>query len=120
MPIESKPVTIDCLIQGHQLVNFEIDSGSHLSTINLNKLCNLDVHVRPTKIRAKGYSNSEILFKGEVNLSVKFHSKTIQHTFLVVNDERTSLLGRDLCGKLGIKIQLPIYDQAVIMLFQMF
>lgn len=87
----------------------EIDSGSHLSTINTNQLNKIhNVSLLPTKKRAKGYGNQLIKFKGEVKVQVSFNDIKVTHTLLVVNDNHVSLLGRDLCSKLRINLSYPV------------
>ena len=105
--IESNPVSVVCLVEDKK-VSFEIDSGSYLSTISVTQLDNLNVRVRPTKKRAKGYGNSEIKFLGEIELKVSYNGVFFPHVFLVVNKNHTALLGRDLCQKLGFMHALPL------------
>lgn len=63
--------------------------------------------ILPTIKKAKGYGNNVINFKGEASLRVTYGKKSVLHNFLVVNDSHVSLLGRDLCLKLGIKMLFP-------------
>ena len=88
-------------------VQLEIDIGSFLTTINeekLKKMCNIQIN--PTTKRAIDYSNSPIEFKGETNLNVECNNMNVSHTFLIVDSNSVSLLGRDLCSKLNVEIIL--------------
>ena len=87
---------------------FEVDSGSHLSTINVSELNKIKgATIKPTLKKAKGYGNNVIKFKGEVNLKIKYAKNYVTHDFLVVDNCHVSLLGRDLCSKLNIKMLFP-------------
>ena len=89
-------------------IQFELDTGSFGSTINadaLNKIPN--VVVENTNVKAKGYSNTAVEFLGETVLSFKYKKRTILHKFLVVPKNYVSLIGRDLCAKLNLKIEIP-------------
>lgn len=111
IPIQYDPVVLQCDVND-TLIKFELDSGSHLSTISVNELRKLkNITLKPTYKRAKGYSNNEIEFQGEVDVSIHYCGVTVSHTLLVVNECCTSLLGRDLCKKLHIKISLPSSEQ---------
>ena len=63
--------------------------------------------LEPTLKKAKSYGNTPIKFLGECKLNVNFNGKTVNHKFLVVNENCTSLLGRDLCEKLNFDISIP-------------
>lgn len=89
-------------------VNFEVDTGSFLSTINKNDISLMPgVEINKTFIKAKGYGNNKISFLGETRLSLVFNDIKVIHKFLVVENSSVSLLGRDLCNKLNIRICLP-------------
>ena len=63
---------INCLVNDIP-VRFEVDTGSHLSTISLSDLSKIkNVSIRPTSKIAKGYSNNVIQFRGEVALKLKY------------------------------------------------
>lgn len=111
--IESEPLDIICKVNNAN-IKFEVDTGSFISTINEDVLGKLrNVKILRTSKRAKGYGNSIIDFAGEVNLEVKFKKRTVTHTFLIVKAQKVSLLGRDLCKKLGIKISFPTHEYTV-------
>ena len=86
---------------------FEVDTGSFLSTISVGELKGLNCVVKKTVKRAKGYSDNVISFLGEAELMVKFNKFTFVHTFLIVKEDSVSLLGRDLCDKLNIRVVFP-------------
>ena len=52
------------------------------------------------------YSNSPIKFMGETNLNLECNKINVSHTFLSVDSNSVSLLGRELCSKLNIEIVL--------------
>ena len=86
----------------------EIDTGSYLSTININEIRKLpNIIINKTVAKAKAYGNSNIKFLGEVTLRFKYNQCSFDHNFLVVDGDNVSLFGRDLCRKLNIKIGLP-------------
>jgi len=105
--LDSKPVKINCALNNVK-VNLEIDTGSFISTLSKTDLKDLrNYKIVNTTKRAKGYGNSVIKFVGETTLDVKFNNKRVTHTFLIVDSQQVSLLGRDLCKKLNIKIAFP-------------
>ena len=111
--VGNDPVCLKCKVN-NKLVNFEIDTGSYLSTININELNNMkNVKVNPTYKRAKGYGNNKINFLGETDLTVKYSSISFIHNFLVVENSSVSLIGRDVCHKLNLKIALDNSDKHV-------
>ena len=106
--IITKPLVIPLLVNNLS-VPLELDTGSSISTISFDKLREIaNVQIRPTSKRAKGYGQANIRFHGEVDLSVQLNNIKFVHTFLVVNQECVSLLGRDLCHKLHICFSLPV------------
>ena len=89
-------------------MDFEIDTGSFVSTINIIDVRQIkSAVIVKTQKKAKGYSNTVIKFLGEVKLEVEFNNTKVLHTFLVVASNQNSLLGRDLCDKLQIKMLYP-------------
>ena len=65
-----------------------------------------NVIINPTSIKAKGYSNNTIKFVGEAKLKLEYFGKKFTHTFLIVDDDNVSLLGRDLCAQLKFELQI--------------
>ena len=87
---------------------FEIDTGSYLSTINISELRKLpDIKINKTCARAKGYGNNSIHFLGEIELNFRCGNYENNHLFYVVSKNNVSLLGRDICSKMNIKLELP-------------
>ncbi|XP_068205136.1 uncharacterized protein [Palaemon carinicauda] len=86
---------------------FEIDSGSHVSTICQSDAARARVVISPTKHRVCGYSGNAINLCGEAYVNVTYGHKMSKHKFLIVNSSDVNLLGRDLCQKMDIKIVLP-------------
>lgn len=67
----------------------------------------INAGVNPTQHRVIGYSGTLVNVCGETTVNVQYNNDTFSHTFLVVNDNRVNLLGRDLCRKLKIKFLFP-------------
>ena len=89
-------------------MEFEVDTGSYLSTININDVKRIpNIVITPTRKKAKCYGNNIIDFIGETMLKFKYNKRTIHHNFLVVPDDCVSLLGRDLCSKMNLKLTIP-------------
>ena len=85
----------------------ELDTGSHLSTINANELKKLpNITVKKTAKYAKGYGNSAIKFLGETELNFRYGKYVNKHKFYVVSKDSVSLLGRDICSKMNIKFDM--------------
>ena len=104
IPIERSPVLLNCSVNGVE-VDFEVDTGSYLSTISVSQLGAIkNLLIRDTNIKAKGYGNSDIKFIGETKLLFKYKDMQIYHNFLIVEDTQTSLLGRDILAKLNSKL----------------
>ena len=104
---KNEPMLIKCHVNG-KVINFEIDSGSHISTINVNEIRDMhNISVLPTNVKAKAYGENVIRFEGEVILNVCYGKFSVNHKFLVVHENCVSLFGRDLCKKLGVKLYLP-------------
>ena len=105
-----KPCQLELRLNDY-IVSFELDTGSHLSTVNLNTFENIpNASLDNTKIRAKAYCNASIDFLGETHLNVIYNNQSISHKFLVVPNDNVCLLGRDLLQKLNIKLKLPQND----------
>lgn len=87
----------------------EIDTGSYLSTVNLNLISKLDkIQIQKTSVKAKGYSGNVIDLVGKIVLNVKYDNLEVYHEFFIVNNlHATQLMGRDLCEKLMVKIGIP-------------
>ena len=85
-----------------------MDTGSFCSSINEGALKKIPgAIVYDTKVRAKGYTNDDVKFLGETVLKFKYKKHTVHHKFLVVPNNAVSLIGRDLCSKLNVKIEIP-------------
>ncbi|XP_068212675.1 uncharacterized protein [Palaemon carinicauda] len=97
---------LSCFIN-NQKVDFEIDSGSHVSTICQSDAARARVVISPTKHRVRGYSGNAINLCGEAYVNVTYGHKMLKHKFLIVNSSNVNLLGRDLCQKMDIKLGLP-------------
>ena len=85
-----------------------MDTGAFKSTVCIDVLNKIPgVVLSETKVKAKGYGNNEIVLLGETVLMFKYKKRTIHHNFLVVPKGNVSLLGRDLCRKMNIKLEIP-------------
>lgn len=104
--MSSSPYILSCFIN-NQKIDFEIDSGSHVSTIRQCDADRAGVVISPTKHRVIGYSGNAVKLCGETYVNVTYGHKMLQHKFLVVNSSNVNLLGRDLCQKMNIKLVLP-------------
>lgn len=92
-------------------VDFEIDTGSHLSTINVRDVDRIkNCKILPTSKKAKGYGQGIVKFLGETNLVFECNGISMRHTFLVVGKKHVSLLGRDLCSKMHIQMVFPKFN----------
>ena len=75
--VNDKPCQLELLLNDFK-VGFEVDTGSHLSTVNLNTFQKIpNVSMDETKIRAKAYCNSSIEFLGETNIDVIYNNVAI-------------------------------------------
>ena len=108
--MSNSPSVISCFIN-NQKIDFEIDSGSHVSTIRQCDAARSGVVISPTQHRVLGYSGNPIKLCGETYVNVTYGHKRIKHKFLVVNSNNVNLLGRDLCQKMDIKLVLPDVTQ---------
>ena len=108
-----EPTTIQCKVN-KVLISFQVDTGSHISTLNI---CDLKlikgVTVRPTQIKARSYSGDIIHFLGEADVNLCYNDVCVKHKFLIVNSQSVSLLGRDLCSKLNINLTAPCNNDNV-------
>lgn len=112
MSVTPKPIIFQCQVN-NKIVPFEVDTGSCLSTINVNELHDMiDAEIVPTTKRAKGYGdgNVNINFLGAVNLQFVYKDSKVNHLFYVVNGSNNNLLGRDLCSKLNFSLSVPSDD----------
>lgn len=92
----------------NKLITFEVDTGSYLSTLSANELNSMNsVNICKTSTKAKGYGDSLIEFLGEAELNIMYNKSVTKHKFLIVDSDRVSLLGRDLCNKLNLQFAVP-------------
>ena len=82
---------------------FEIDSGSHKSFISYSDAKRVGCNIVPSNDKVLGYSGAEIKILGEIDVKVLCNDSILNHSFLVVPCNKTNLLGRDLCVKLGLQ-----------------
>ena len=82
-----------------------MDTGSFLSTINLNSLKSIgNYKINTSSIKARSYGDHAVEFLGEAQLLCKFNGQKFWHTFQVVSNSHVSLLGRDAGKKLNMRI----------------
>ena len=105
--ISNKPLLMQFKVN-NKMVTFEVDTGSYLSTISKDELIGMsNVHVVDTSRKARGYGDSLVNFLGQSDLNVSYNNVTVNHTFMIVDSRRVSLLGRDLCDKFNLKFAVP-------------
>ena len=89
-------------------VGFECDTGSFISTLNIDSLNKINNYsIKDSTIRAKSYDDKKVNFLGQVDLLVEYNGSKMWHTFQIVSNSKVSLIGRDLCKKIGIKLSIP-------------
>lgn len=65
------------------------------------------------RVKAKDYGNNAIQFSGEMTVKVNINNTIKSHTSLVVNNNLSSLIVRDLCEKYDLCIKMreePTFD----------
>ena len=116
-PIKYQPTIVSAYINSMS-VNFEVDSGSHVSTISYNDAirCRCNIDVCSTKVL--GYSGNQVKTLGECFAEFSFNNNTFIHKFLIVESHRVNLIGRDICSLLNCSFSIPdkleinnIYDK---------
>lgn len=94
------------LIVDNVRMNFEIDTGSPVSIINLNqkRAYFTNSKVFPTKLRLSTYCGTALKVIGLIEVEVQFEHKKQSLPLYVVDADRHALLGRGWIGKLGINL----------------
>ena len=100
LPITREPSLIKCSVNSKD-ITFEIDSGSHISTIKHADVIKVGGVIQPTRRRVVGYSGNAIELCGEAHLKFECNGERFCHNFLVVKSSSVNLFGRDLCLKVG-------------------
>ncbi len=86
---------------GHETINFEVDTGSAVSIINIQDFRKIDPALilnqqEPTK-EYRDFSGKKIPFSLEATITVNFDNLSITHPFLISEKENsTNLLGIDI------------------------
>lgn len=93
------------------MFDFEIDSGSHVSTLRHMDAINIGAVISPSNKRLVGYSGDVINIVGQSTLQVSYNNRSFQHKFFIVNSNSVNLLGRDLCKILNISILVSDNDR---------
>ena len=106
MPIPRKPSILTLKIN-EECVDFEVDTGSHVSTLRHCDATRLCANITPTQHRILGYGGAQVKLCGEASVTISCKGRTITHTILIVNSGNANLLGRDLCDKFGICLEVP-------------
>ena len=94
MPISNKPAVLTCKLNSTE-TSFEIDSGSHVSTLIYCDALKADAFINCSSRRLIGYSGSQINTLGETLIKVDYNGKIVENTFSVVPNTSVNLLGRD-------------------------
>ena len=110
LPVTNNSTVIQCLINNNQ-IQFELDSGSTISTINHKIAHEVGAVVRPTVHRVLGYSGNAVQLCGETQLLINYNNKCFTHKFLVVKSNSVNLFGRDLFTKFNMHITVPSSHQ---------
>ena len=106
-PLSHKPFVLHCEINNIS-VPFELDSGSHVSTLNKCFAKQINAKIQPSSVRLRGYSGASVNVLGQANVKLRFHNRELIHDFFVVDScSIPNLLGRDLCTKLDINVLIP-------------
>ena len=105
-PLSRNPFIINCKVN-NVTFPFELDSGSHVSTLRLCDARKINASIVPSNIQVKGYSGSNINILGKTSVTVQFHDECVDYVFLIVESNHVNLLGRELARKLNINILLP-------------
>lgn len=110
-PIKQDPTVIQCSLNNVS-ISFELDTGSHVSTLRYSDAMKTNAVITPTCHRVLGYGGSDIKLCGETKITISFNNISCSHTFLVVTNNNVNLFGRDLCTKLDIGVNVPSCDSA--------
>ena len=106
LPITRDSTVISCTIN-NKILRFEVDSGSHVSTLRHSDATEAGAIVTPTQHRVMGYSGNAVQLCGQTTVNVQYNGREFTHTFLVVKSSSVNLLGPDLCYKLQVGITVP-------------
>ena len=95
-PLSHKPFVLHCEINNIS-VPFELDSGSHVSTLNKCFAKQINAKIQPSSVRRRGYSGTSVNVLGQATVTLRFHNRELIHDFFVVDScSIPNLLGRDL------------------------
>lgn len=83
-------------------VRFELDSGSHVSTLSHDTAIKIGGVITPTPHKIIGYSGSQILLYGQLIANVIYNDESHRHTFLIVKANSVNLFGRDFFRSLKL------------------
>ena len=90
MSITCNQVLIECKLHDRN-IQFELDSGSRVSTIKYCDALLIGSNIVPTKYEIVGYSGNTIYLVGEICVSITYSGKRFRHTFLVVRSSSVNL-----------------------------
>ena len=80
------PSFVDLFLNNVFSAKFELDSGSHVSTLSYSDAMRVGGNVMPTSHKIIGYSGVSIELLGEIYTTVRFNGKSVVHNFPVVKD----------------------------------
>ena len=100
--INNDPVKLSLHLNLRSLVSFELDTGSHISTLCERDAMKCGASIQATADRALAYGGASINLIGECKIPVKLGSFQTNHKFLVVNNREVNLLSKDLCNAMNI------------------
>ena len=101
--INNEPVVLDLLLNDKENTKFELDTGSHISTLKYSDALRVGAKIEPTRVKAMAYGGAKIKFVGEANIKVNYSNISKLHKFIIVESNHTNLFARDLCTLYDIK-----------------
>ena len=105
--VNSEPVVLDLILNDSFNTKFELDTGSHISTIKYSDAMRVGAEIHPTSVKAIAYGGANIKFIGEADIIVNYSNISKLHKFIIIDSNHSNLFGRDLCMLYDIKIDLP-------------
>ena len=97
------PYVINCVVDGVKL-NFEVDTGSSISTIKKSDFDKLNKPILPDRTSLRAYNNLKIdvLGKTIINKFCTNNMYTNNVRLLIIENAKSNLLGRDLIEELNL------------------
>ena len=94
------------------IIPFKLDTGAQANVITSQDFRFLSgVKLHNAKETLRGYTGEVVPVRGKCVLPIKFGHSTVKTVFYVSENTKISLLGRDMCEKLGLVTFNPKIDQ---------